>query len=93
MPALGSPYPHGALGAELLARFLGLGAGPVGVRVQVQTLPSKGTRPLPLLEVLARLLPELGTTERVIAFSCSLTDALLTQPELWPSIPPLRAVK
>lgn len=59
----GPPYPHCALRAELLPRLLGLGAGPIGIRVQVQTLPSKGTRPFPLLKVLAGLLPEAIRTE------------------------------
>lgn len=54
----GPPYPHCALGAQLLPRLLRLSAGPVGVSVEVKTLPSKGTRSFPLLKVLAGLFPE-----------------------------------
>lgn len=98
-----TPYPHSALGAQLLPGLLRLSSGPIGVSVEVKTLGSKGTRSFPLLKVLAGLFPELITRERGIAFRLegkemqfsphSLSDALVTQPELWPPIPKLRAVE
>lgn len=92
-----TPYPHSALGAQLLPGLLRLSAGPIGVSVQVKTLGSKGTRSFPLLKVLAGLFPELIRRERGIAFRLegkemqfsphSLSDALVTEPELWPPFP------